>query len=117
MEDIEQARRRAVEQLLAYGFATSGWATFEVLSSLMAKKLKGDWREYFYRSPKKFLKALIDSLGGETMAYMVLRIATKRLREIGVEVSGSEIYEALKRGDSARLVKLVDQLAVALALI
>ncbi len=117
MEAIEQARRRAVEQLLAFGFATSGWATFEVLSSLLARRLKGDWREYFYRNPKKFLKALVESLGGETVAYMVLRIATKRLRELGVQVSGSEIYEALKRGDSARLIKLVDQLAVALSLV
>ncbi len=117
MEDVEEARRKAVERLLAFGFASSGWATFEILSSLMARKLKGDWREHFYMNPKKFLRALVDSLGGETLAYTVLRVATKRLREIGVEVSGSEIYEALKRGDSARLIKLVDQLAAALALV
>jgi len=115
--DVEESRRRAVEQLLAFGFASSGWATFEVLASLMTRKLRGDWREQFYRSPKRFFRALVESLGGDTMAYMVLRIATKRLREMGIDVNGSEIYDALRKGDSARLVRLVDQLAVALGFI
>lgn len=116
-DDLEEARGRAVEELLAAGFIMGGRATFDILAHLIAGKIKGDWRQAFYRNPKKFYKALVEAVGGETMAYMILRMATRRLRELGIQVQGMEIIDALKRGDKEKLLRIVDELAVALELV
>ena len=115
--DLEEARGRAVEEMLAAGFIMGGRATFDILARLIAGKIKGDWRQAFYKNPKKFYKALVEAVGGETMAYMVLRMATKRLRDLGIQVEGTEIIDALKKGDRAKLLRIVDELAVALELV